>query len=406
MWLLVWCSLLLSTGLAWLLHRGESSVLTSLLFLIALGGWGTVAVHVLIRAISGTSRLYSQVNLAAASGLIMIIGVELFLRYGLGTYATYGERNGSRVYKSIYAYKNPTWYHLYQSNSTETWVRTEFTHTRRINALGLADRDVPVAKNPGEYRIIALGDSFTEGVGATSEETWVRVLERQVRAAPGGEAVGVMNAGISASDLLFEYVLLRDRLRPYQPDLVIVALNNSDITDVITRGGMERFRADGTVQGRPGPAWDGLYGISYITRHIVHDVFGYSWLLLRPAGRAAAEGAAAETLRSTLTAIGSLCADLGARFLVAFHPHEYEVRDGRYQPEAFDRLVDEVTAAQPVPAVDLLELYQRGGRVTAGNARDFYWPLDIHHNARGYALMGEMIAAEVNRRGLLARASQ
>jgi hypothetical protein len=144
-----------------------------------------------------------------------------------------------------------------------------------------------------------------------------------------------------------------------------------------------------------------MYGLSYITRHVVHDVLGYSWLLLRPGPREAAETEAAETLRGTLTKMSSVCDALGARFVAVFHPHEYEVAASAYIPEAFGRLAREVTAAPGSTAMDLLDVYTRDGRLTAANAGEFYWPLDIHHNARGYALMGEMIATEIARRDLL-----
>lgn len=395
--LLVSFSLVVSGAVAWLLFEGESSANTGLLFLLSVGSWFAVAAHLIIRA----RRMSPKVILAVGSSVVMLIGLELFLRYGLGTHATYGEQNGSRTYRSIYTYDNPTWFHKYQPNVTERWVKTEFTHERRTNSLGLADREVPVAKSGDEYRVIALGDSFTEGVGGSIDETWVSVFERQVHA-PAGRTVRAMNAGVSGSDLLFEYVLLRDQLRPYKPNLVIVAVNNSDVVDVITRGGMERFLPNGKVQGRRGPAWDWLYGISYITRYVVHDVLGYSWLLMRPATRADAETAAAGTLRSTLTAMSRLSADLGAGFLLVFHPHEYEVRAGTYQPPAFARLVEEVTAARDMQAVDLLQVYAREGTLTPANANGFYWPIDFHHNARGYALMGRMIADEVTRRRLIA----
>ena len=35
------------------------------------------------------------------------------------------------------------------------------------------------------------------------------------------------------------------------------------------------------------------------------------------------------------------------------------------------------------------------------NRSDFYWTLDYHHNARGYALMAETIAQEFERRQIL-----
>lgn len=383
-----------------LFRRGHSSVVTGVFFLLAAGFWLLVAGRVALGASARTRPLVPGVTVSVATTTIMMILLELTLRWGVGTRATYGEANGSRTYRSVYAYDNPTWFHLHPPGSTHVEHKTEFSYTRTINAIGLAERDVPVDKPAGEYRVLALGDSYTEGVGAAYDESWVKVLERRLPALADGRIVKTINAGIMSSDLLFEYVLLRDRLAAYRPDLVIVGLNNSDVADLMVRGGMERFRPDGRVRGTAGPAWDWLYGISYITRHVVHDVLGYTWLLMSPADQEAAQGVARTQLRTALTAMAGVAKGIGARFVVVLHPYQYEVQDGRYEP-GLRPLAADLMASQPVETIDLLELYRRDGSLTPANSSDFYWTLDYHHNARGYALMAETLAQEFERRRIL-----
>jgi lysophospholipase L1-like esterase len=379
-----------------------SNVWTSVLFLLGAGMAAAVAARLLLRLLRRPAVL-PHVTLLVATTTLMLVTLELGLRYGVATRATYGESNGSPVYRSIYRYDNPTWYHLYGKNGRIREVKTEFTHARTTNALGLTEHDVALAKAANEYRVLALGDSYTEGVGAEYEESWVRVFERAMSPLPDGRVVRAINAGISGSDLMLEYVLFRDRLAEYRPDLVVVALNNSDIADVMTRGGMERFRADGRIRGDRGPSWDWLYGISYITRHVIHDVLDRSWLLLSPDEHSAAQATARRELRGTLDAVEALAKDLGAAFVLVLNPHQYEVKDGRYEP-GFGPLVEQLTAANPPHVIDLLELYKQAGTITPDNSGDYYWTLDYHHNARGYAIMGETIAAEVRARRLLAGA--
>lgn len=393
-------AVLLSAGVIWLLRPGHPSVITGVLFLLASGAWLALVGRVGLGVSRRTRPLVPGVTLAVATTVIMTILLELTLRWGVGTRATYGEANGSRVYRSLYAYDNPTWFHLYSRGQTLTDHKTEFTHTRTINAIGLAERDVPVDKPDGEYRVLALGDSYTEGVGAAYDESWVKVLERRLPPLPDGRVVKTINAGISGSDLLFEYVLLRDRLTRYDPDLVVVGLNNSDIADLMVRGGMERFLQNGRVRGTSGPAWDWLYGISYITRHVVHDVLGYTWLLMSPADHAAAQEVARTHLQSALMAMAAVAKDIDARFVVVLHPHQYEVQDGKYEPGLLP-LATSLMASQPVETIDVLPHYLRDGTLTRENSRDFYWTLDYHHNARGYALMAETIAQEFGRRQIL-----
>lgn len=166
-------SLLVAGAVAWLLSIGESSVITSVLFLMAVAlAAGTGARAILSGPAAAPRRL--QVNLTIGSAAVMLLLLEMMLRYGLGTHVTYPERNGSRNYRSIYAYDNPTWFHLYRPHESVRWVRREFTHERRVNSLGLADDEYSPAKRQDEFRVIALGDSFTEGVGASHDKTGSR----------------------------------------------------------------------------------------------------------------------------------------------------------------------------------------------------------------------------------------
>jgi lysophospholipase L1-like esterase len=386
-------------AVAYLLRRDYSTVATGMLFIVAVGTAAAVVTRLGLR-LAGLRRLLAPVTLAVATTTVMLGALELVLRYGVGTRATYAETNGHPNYRSIYRYDNPTWYHLYGRNRTIRDVKPEFTHVRTTNALGLPERDVAKVKAADEYRVLALGDSYTEGVGASYDETWVRVFEREVSPLPDGRTVRAINAGISSSDLLLQYVLLRDRLKDYGPNLVIAALNNSDVADLLARGGMERFRPDGRIRGDRGPAWDWLYGISYITRHIVHDVLGHSWLLLTPDAERAAQATAREHLHAGIRALAELSRDIGATFVLVLIPHEYEVKDGQYE-QGFGPLVDALTASHPPDVIDLLALYKRAGTLTPGNSSEHYWRLDYHHNARGYALMGRTMAAEFRARGLL-----
>ena len=47
--------------------------------------------------------------------------------------------------------------------------------------------------------------------------------------------------------------------------------------------------------------------------------------------------------------------------------------------------------------VDLLDYYTVNGIITEETAAEFWWPLDAHHNGRGYHVMGEAIADAIKR---------
>src|SRR5262249_26956836 len=136
----------------------------------------------------------------------LLTGIELLLRFGLGWGQTYTEANGTAFYVPLRhtTRREPMWVHR---PDTEVYDRRrEFEHRRRANSLGLSEVEIPVRRESGEYRIVALGDSYTEGVGAPYESTWVRVMERTLRTRLPGRRVTAVNAGVAGSDPCLEYV--------------------------------------------------------------------------------------------------------------------------------------------------------------------------------------------------------
>jgi lysophospholipase L1-like esterase len=261
--------------------------------------------------------------------------------------------------------------------------------------------DIPAEKATGEYRILALGDSFTEGVGTPYEATWVKVLERELAARSPGHRVTTINAGISGSDIGAEYMLLREKLLSYHPDLVIVAINITDVWDITLRGGLERFRPDGSV-GVPhaAPPWEWLYGISYLSRPVVHGLLGYDEYLIARSAVSARQQAAVADMRATVTAFTTLAEEHGFRLLFLLHPLAYEVEQGHYDP-VFDGFVAGVKQMPGIEALDVLGEWQARQILTPENVWSFYWPIDWHHNAQGYAALGQAAAEKVLRMNML-----
>src|SRR4051812_46842929 len=59
---------------------------------------------------------------------------------------------------------------------TQTRVNREFTYRLSTNGRGYRYHDLPEGRSSDERRILALGDSFTEGVGVAAEETFSQRL--------------------------------------------------------------------------------------------------------------------------------------------------------------------------------------------------------------------------------------
>lgn len=384
--------LLLGTVATFLsVSSGYLNVLTGLLFLFTLFLGFALLFHVLMSA-SGTSLVTRRkVQTAIATTAIALAGGELFLRYGLDRYDTYSERNGSFNYRSPHLKPPRTWFLTHEPNVPIHRQRPEFVHAREVNSLGLSEREIATVKEPDEYRIVVLGDSFTEGLGAPYESSWPRVLERKLASATT-RRITVINAGIIASDVCFEYILLREKLLALGPDMVIVAINNTDVADVVQRGGMERFREDGTtVYASQAPSWEWLFGISYLTRHIVLDLFGFDYFLLTEEQRATLESGALTKILDTLGAFRNLSRERGLELIILLHPESgSELFTNRYEG-GFAPVAEAIASRDDLTVIDLLRYYA-DHRLMTDDPWPYFWPIDAHHNADGYAIMGQVVA--------------
>src|SRR5262249_55373264 len=87
---------------------------------------------------------------------------------------------------------------------------------------GRRDLERPVAKSPGTYRVLLLGDSFVEAMQVPIEQTFARRLEAALTR-PGGPRVEVISMGVSGYGTTSQYLWYREHGRAYQPDLVLLS---------------------------------------------------------------------------------------------------------------------------------------------------------------------------------------
>jgi len=104
----------------------------------------------------------------------------------------------------------------------------------RITSDGRRDRERPVPKPAGTFRIAVLGDSYAEALQVDQDQTFWAVLESQLNDCPrfAGQTVEVLNFGVSGFGTAQELEMLRNYVWPYQPDLVLLAfLTGNDVSD-------------------------------------------------------------------------------------------------------------------------------------------------------------------------------
>ncbi|MFT5165481.1 MAG: hypothetical protein ACI8P3_000708 [Saprospiraceae bacterium] len=215
--------------------------------------------------------------------LFLFLG-ELSLWYVFKLGLSYKEKNANFYYVSPFVSTKhilATSRFTHLPNTTRLRVRPEFLYTDHFNSLGLREREISdVLLGSQDVRILALGDSFTEGTGAHQDSTWLRLLEHHLQFQSPGKKILTINGGIAGSDPIFDYRRLTETFLPLKPDLVILSINNSDIFEISLRGGFERYRL-GHVVNRP-PWWELFFASSLIFRGLTHAVFGYNLDLIKP----------------------------------------------------------------------------------------------------------------------------
>lgn len=126
-------------------------------------------------------------------------------------------------------------HHFYTLGSNQTLKYKAPWYTDSVmqytNADGLADRkNYDLVKSDRVFRIIALGDSFTQGVFVKLDESFPEVLEERLKEVSyqGIDRVEVLNFGVGGYDIEYAAEKLRLQGIKYKPDLVVWLLKFDD----------------------------------------------------------------------------------------------------------------------------------------------------------------------------------
>lgn len=135
-----------------------------------------------------------------------------------------------RVYSALYfprmmlLDKTLGWKHA--ANVSKSFVN-EFSENALTvqNEYGHRGKAYPLEKSPGKYRILVLGDSFTEAVQVSEGDLFTRQIEASH---PQFE---VINAGVGGYGTIQEYLYLATEGLRFHPDLVLLMVFENDLSD-------------------------------------------------------------------------------------------------------------------------------------------------------------------------------
>jgi hypothetical protein len=118
--------------------------------------------------------------------------------------------------------------------NAEGWWTKEGLAYIKINSDGLRDVEHSFKKPDNTIRIAVLGDSFSEALQVSIENTFWSVMQRQLQPSLGarGKNVEVLNFGVSGFSTARELIMLRKHVWQYNPDVVILLITpGNDIKD-------------------------------------------------------------------------------------------------------------------------------------------------------------------------------
>jgi len=101
-----------------------------------------------------------------------------------------------------------------------------------INSDGLNDRyEYSIPAPPGTFRILSLGDSFTEGAFVSTNQNYSELLEdmlNQKFSCPSVTKFEVINLGVEGYDMQYNLERLKRKGLKYKPDVIILWTNDND----------------------------------------------------------------------------------------------------------------------------------------------------------------------------------
>lgn len=283
------------------------------------------------------------------------------------------------------------YYHIDPPNAKKIITCEEFNFERYTNTLGYSDFEImPEDSADSGIRVLCMGDSFTEGDGASFEECYVSQLRMRYLKFPD---YYVFNAGKCGSDPFFNFVNYRDILSKYNFDIIIQMVHSNDVeTDYEIRGGLERFDNYYTRGEKQNLEFsDYISYISYVGRvfvnfkNILHLNSNEDYV---------------SSFNNLFKSYYDLTEANGVKLVVIAFPDKHEI-EGGYSQE-FSIVLESLKSNNRYCVIDLFPYYRRFFNENKDYfIKSYWWEEDGHHNNKGYEMMSRCLYQALIDRGIL-----
>ena len=294
------------------------------------------------------------------------------------------------------------------------FVRPEYATPVNINALGMRGPELR-PRRENTLRILALGDSFTWGYGATEQEAWPYLLERALANRYPTNDIQVLNAGVPGYGTDEALIFLKQRGAALKPDIVITMffagndfVDNMSLardTHTVENGMLVDLHARRRALQRP--SWeranDWLKARSELVS-LTSNAFGYlsmrlglhAWLT--DASSEHYSDAQAAVTTTLLHRIVRTTYELNAQHLLVFVPEKTQVLAGGSKPLRAVEIMQNVARDTATPWLNLTPVLSHPEYRTRA-----YYVSDGHWSPTGNALAAREIEQTLINTKLLQR---
>jgi hypothetical protein len=383
--------------------------------------------------------------------LALLVGLALALLIAEGALRAAARR--AHTAEGSLGVSDPVLHHRYRPNRHKPIRGVEYA----TNSLGLRDREYARDKPAGAFRIVMLGDSFTEGYTLGIDDTVAKRVERALNAGPCAGRYEVVNAGTGSYSPIVEYLLLKTVAPALHPDLVLLNFDMTDVHDDWIRTRIARFDAEGrplAVPSRPLeegallmpplalPSWAGFVrplerlanrsALYQVLRKsaVGEQLFGpvklrperlerlglvgniqYDILAITRDGDFPGLAQAWAATERYIVDVDRLARDGGAAFALVVYPHAHQVSateslegrakfgigPGLYPSRRPFAILEALGRREDFPVIDLLDLFRERERTEA----PLFWPTNIHHTPAGAKVFAEGVLEGLRRSHLV-----
>lgn len=263
----------------------------------------------------------------------------------------------------------------------------------KINSKGLRDYEYDYDKASTTTRILGLGDSVTFGSGVKFEDTYLRQLEKKYQ--ENNIAVEIIKAGVNGYEFDQQHTYFFEEGYKYEPDIIMmgVVLNDAEIIDIEKR--RQRYVKTDQEENNS-PYYCALCTmINNVINKLDPKEKNYNQIYFELVHNLW-KGEAWENYQSKLLEINDYAKENDAKIVLVIYPYAEQFENHLGYDNEPQNKITKLAEENDIVSIDLLEY------LDTANYADYFLENDnLHLNAKGYALVKDIIFTELSNTNII-----